>query len=272
MSSDPFVASATRTGRAPLLALDEELGLGLAPAERQLAMQTLIVPTGTLQPGSWAAPMTPPEGVEVGLLIVKGALTREVAVGRARSVELLGASDLIRPWQEDAASFCESCWRVLEASEVAVLETRLMRALTRWPEITTALVERAIRRSRWLVVQSAIAALVGVEMKLLTLLWHIAEKWGRVENGGIVISVPLTHELLAEMASVSRTYVTQAIGALVEVGEIRRRPDGSFVLQGEPPAATLVPSSKRSGERAAAETGGMNRRNRRPAGPALSNS
>jgi CRP/FNR family transcriptional regulator, cyclic AMP receptor protein len=243
MASDSFAASTTRTGRAPLLALDEELGLGLTPRERQLAMQTLVVPTGTLQPGSWAPPMTPPEGAEVGLLIVKGALTREVTAGGARSVELLGTSDLIRPWQEDAASFCESRWRVLETSEVAILETRLIQILSRWPQITTALVERAIRRSRWLVVQSAIAAAVGVEKKTLTLLWHIAEKWGRVENDGVVISVPLTHELLAEMAGVSRTYVTQAIGALVEAGEIRRRPDGSFVLQGESPAATLIPSS-----------------------------
>lgn len=239
MASHSFAASTTRTGRAPLLALDEELALGLAPAERQLAMQTLVVPTGTLHPGSWAAPTTAPEGAEVGLLIVKGALTREVTVGGARSVELLGASDLIRPWQEDAASFCASCWRVLETSEVAILETRLIQLLTtRWPQITTALVERAIRRSRWLVVQSAIAAMVGVEKKTLTLLWHIAEKWGRVENDEVVISVPLTHELLAEMAGVSRTYVTQAIGALVETGEISRRPDGSFVLQGESPAAT----------------------------------
>ena len=229
------LAATTRTGRAPLLALDAKLGQELKPDERQLATQKVVVRTGTLGPGSWAPPVEPPDAAKVGLVIVKGALTREVTIGRAHAVELLGPGDFIRPWQEDAASFCESRWRVLEPAEVAILESGTLSALERWPEITIALLERAIRRSRWLVVQSAVATLVGVEKRVLTLLWHIAEKWGRIEGGRIVIAVPLTHQLLAVMTGASRTYVTQALGALAESGKVSRRTDGCFVLEGGPP-------------------------------------
>lgn len=235
MADRSFAASTARTGRASLLDIDEELGRGLEPEARRAAARQLIVPTGTLRPGSWAPPIEAPNGAELGLLVAEGALTREVSVGRAQAVELLGAGDLIRPWQEEAASFAQSCWRVLQPTGVAILEIRLLPALGHWPTIATALFERAVRRTRWLVVQAAVSHLVGVEKRVLMILWHIAEKWGRVEAEGVVITVPLTHHLLAEMAGAGRAYVTNAIGTLNDGGELSRRSDGLYVLHGEPP-------------------------------------
>ena len=48
----------------------------------------------------------------------------------------------------------------------------------RWPDLVAALFARAIARSRSLLLNLAIGQLVGVDIRLLVLLWHIAERWG----------------------------------------------------------------------------------------------
>ena len=48
----------------------------------------------------------------------------------------------------------------------------------RWPDLVAALFGRAIARSRSLLLNLAIGQLVGVDIRLLVLLWHIAERWG----------------------------------------------------------------------------------------------
>ena len=60
-----------------------------------------------------------------------------------------------------------------------------------WPEIFASLVERAARRAERLVVMQAIAHLTRVDDRLLALLWCLAERWGRVAPGGVVVSLRL---------------------------------------------------------------------------------
>jgi CRP/FNR family cyclic AMP-dependent transcriptional regulator len=224
------------TERIPLLSVDPDLARMMSPAERAAAGPELCAPIGTLTPGSWDPPGEPPQGVGLGLLMLEGAAIREVRVRGSEAVELLGTGDLIRPWQEDSASFSESCWRVIEPTRVALLDDEVAAAIARWPAVTTALVERALRRSRWLVVQAAVASLVGIENRLLTTLWHIAEKWGSRKDGAIVITVPITHRLLAEMIGAGRPYVTRALSDLRASGRVSQGTDRLYVLHGEPPA------------------------------------
>jgi DNA-binding GntR family transcriptional regulator len=48
--------------------------------------------------------------------------------------------------------------------------------------------------------------------------------------------VRLTHELLGGLVGAQRAPVTRALGRLRNAGVIRRRQDGSWLLQGEPPS------------------------------------
>ena len=175
MGGRRFAGTATGLDRVSLLSVDGELARWLSPDQRRAAGPELWAPSGRLEPGPWEPPTEPPGGADLGLLVIDGALTREVIVDRARGVELLGRGDLIRPWQEDSASFCAVTWRILEPTRLAILDQRVTATLGRWPPLMTALVERALRRSRWLVVQTALSHLVGVAKSVLTVLWHLAE-------------------------------------------------------------------------------------------------
>jgi hypothetical protein len=222
--------------RTPLTAIDEELCREIPQRDRAAAEQQLVVRTAELPLGPWDPPAEPPTNASAGLLVASGLLIRAVNVDGSRAMELLGKGDLVRPWQEDAASFTTSSWRVIEPCRVAILDDVLMTSLGQWPKVTSALLARALKRSRWLVAQSAVAAIVGVDEKILMLLWHIAERWGSaVPEVGVVIDLPLTHDLLAEMIGVGRTYATFGVGELIETGRISRREDGAYILHGDPP-------------------------------------
>ena len=110
-----------------------------------------------------------------------------------------------------------------------------------WPEIFASLVERAARRAERLVVMQAIAHLTRVDDRLLALLWCLAERWGRVAPGGVVVSLRLPHRTLAGMVGARRPSVTTALGQLIARGEVERRPDGGWLLLGDPPEARQRP-------------------------------
>jgi hypothetical protein len=78
---------------------------------------------------------------------------------------------------------------------------------------------------------------VRVEDRILLILWHLADRWGRVSTQGVIVPLPLTHRLLARIDGAHRPSVTGAISRLTERGAIRRRADGSWLLCGEPPAS-----------------------------------
>jgi CRP-like cAMP-binding protein len=69
-------------------------------------------------------------------------------------------------------------------------------------------------------VQRAIAAQPRLEVRLALLLWHLAGRWGKVEPGGIRLSLPLTHQLLGQLVSAERPSVSHALARLAHAGLI----------------------------------------------------
>jgi len=88
----------------------------------------------------------------------------------------------------------------------------------------------------------AIAHLTRVDERLLSLLWMLAERWGRVVPGGVLVSLRLPHRTLAAMVGARRPSVTTALGQLMARGEIERRSDGGWILRGQPPAGERIGS------------------------------
>ena len=112
--------------------------------------------------------------------------------------------------------------------------------MAQWPEIFAALMDRAARRAERLVVTQAIAHLTRVDDRLLALLWLLAERWGRVVPGGVLVSLRLPHRTLAGMVGARRPSVTTALGQLMARGAIERRSDGAWILRGAPPCEERI--------------------------------
>jgi hypothetical protein len=172
----------------------------------------------------------------VGLLVIEGILTRDVVFAGRTTTELLGAGDLLRPWDDDvqldALPFTAS-WHVHEAAQLAVLDTRVAMAAGRWPPIATALGARHVRRARSLALQRAITQLPRVEDRLLVMLWALAERWGRVGPQGVRLPLNLPHRTLATLVGARRPSVTTALTGLSRAGLVERTGDG-WLLRGDP--------------------------------------
>ena len=228
------------TGLVPLLQVDHELAERLSEETVAAAGPMALAPTEWLGVGDWhpRAPADEDRAAHLGLLLIEGFLARRVRVLERPATELLGPGDLLLPWEPDRTEpFAVGArWEVLEEARIAVLDRRFTRLVARWPEIGVALLGRAVSRSRSFALSLAITQLVGVELRILALLWHVAERWGTRDEDGIALPVHLTHELIGSLISAQRPTVTRAIGHLCEDGRLSRRSDGLLAVHGEPPA------------------------------------
>lgn len=218
-----------------LLECDPQLAEGLSAEERAVAAGSLPVQAVALMKGKWDPGAGPPEPHQLGYLLCGGVLVRRIEVDRGRGVELLGRGDLLRPWQEDASSFCRASWEVLEPTTLVVLGPGVARGIARWPTIASNLLARGVNRSRASTAAAAISSIVGLEERLLILLWHLAERWGEPTEEGIRISIGLPHRLLAELVGARRPSVTTAITNLQEEERLICVANGCWVLRGGPP-------------------------------------
>jgi hypothetical protein len=222
--------------RRRILDADPSLARWVPETERAALNEAIVPRLTSVAVGTWVPPSTEPEPGHLGYLIVDGLLIRELFVSGARSVELLGQGDLLRPWDEDAASFVETRWVVHQLLELAVLDRAVVERVGRWPELVTALAERSVRRSRSLAVHAAIEGIRGLDKRLIALFWHLAERWGTrsAEAEGIFVPLDLTHQNLSDLVAARRPSVTTALGVLREAGVLERTEDG-WILRGAPP-------------------------------------
>src|SRR6201989_2331304 len=136
-------------GMAPLLDLDPDLGRGLPPALYEQVRRWLVVPVWSLRRGHWAAGLEPGDDM-MGFLVLDGVIARSVSLGRIAYPELLGAGDLLRPWQPHAHPgplAVQVEWQVIEPSRVAVLDHRFGGLVCRWPEGVDEVVGRVQPRA-----------------------------------------------------------------------------------------------------------------------------
>ena len=222
-----------------LLEAEPSLGAALEPRERRRAERAVRAPALRLESGRWQPPER--EAAAIGYLLWDGMLVRRVLIDGGSSVELLGPGDCLLPWQEEDTSFARAEWEVLESSHLAVVDFRQGSALSRWPMIAAAILERSISRSRALAVQAAVMSMVGTEERLQTLLWSLAERWGRAAPGGIELEVGVPQTVLAEMVGARRQTVNTALGELRRRGALAIPEPGRWLLLDEPPAPVSDP-------------------------------
>jgi CRP-like cAMP-binding protein len=115
-----------------------------------------------------------------------------------------------------------------------------------WPQIGHALLRRSERRAEDLGAMRAISCQPRLEVRLVLFLWHLAARWGRVEPGGIHLTLPLTHRLLGQLVAAERPSISHALSRLNDAGLVKGAA-GDWHLQGDLDAQleSLIGSTER---------------------------
>lgn len=213
---------------------DPELARWLWPDEVVEARRCVLAATTVVPVGAWTAPR-PTAGLSdhLGYLVLEGLLAHEESIGGCVATELLGPGDLIQPWNDrpDETLLARSVtWEALEQARLAVLGPAFVSAIKPFPRLGLALVDRAMNQSARLATHRALCQLSPIDTRLLFLFWHLAERWGHVAAGTVILPVRLSHEALGRLAAAKRSTVTLALHRLAESGAVRRRGDGAWVL------------------------------------------
>jgi CRP/FNR family transcriptional regulator, cyclic AMP receptor protein len=219
-----------------LLAADPDLGSRLADRRFKTAEAELLAAVRSVDAGPWL-PGPPGRAAGAGVVLLDGFVKRVVTVGRRRSTELLGQGDVIQRWvpvPEDTTILVGDDWRVLQATEFAVLGPDFLGAVSRYPEVLVEVIGRVARRTRRLAIQAAISEIQGMPTRVLMLLWHLAEAWGKRSQDGYLLRVPISHETIGQMIGAHRSSVTTAIAELVREGQLVARRN-HWLLLGLPP-------------------------------------
>jgi hypothetical protein len=220
--------------------LDElpELASGLDKESRRFARDHVVALAHDLRPGLWdPCEFTFKDAADLGLLVTGGLLTRDVTVAGTRASELIGPGDLLRPldYEGDEASvpFLVS-WNVLEPARVAVLDARVANVTARWPSVFAGILRRGVKRAQTGAALLAVGHLTGVDMRLLVLLWSLADRFGHTTRDGVVVPLRLTQDTLGRLIGARRPPVSHALKRLAVEGHLVRRPEGGWLLLGDP--------------------------------------
>jgi CRP-like cAMP-binding protein len=204
-----------------VLDADDELAEELALRERLTARQhgtarVLHADAGECALGSWLAVV----GSGPGLLILDGLVAADTRVADRTITELLGSGDLVQPPSRHTDDLIErvETWRALIPCRLALLDGEFAERVLPWPPIAHALLRRAERRAEDLGALRAISCEPRLEVRLVLLLFHLATRWGRVEPGGIHLTLPLTHRLLGQLVAAERPSISHALGRLANAG------------------------------------------------------
>lgn len=231
----------THSRRCHVLHEDPDLLEHIPPRERERAVAVCLAPVISVPRGRWAAEEMNVMFDGIGLLVLGGLLIRRVGVDGRFGAELLGAGDLLRPWQgEDIQSALPHTtgWRVIERARLAVLDEAAAQRLAHYPPLIGAIVGRAVNRSRCLALMMAIVHHPRIEVRLHMLLWHLADRWGRVRPDGVHLPLRLSHSVLADLVAAQRPSVTGSLKRLGERGLVRTL-DTGWLLSGDPPGELL---------------------------------
>jgi CRP/FNR family transcriptional regulator, cyclic AMP receptor protein len=168
----------------------------------------------------WVEDPPGPSRRGLGLLVLDGLFAVDVRVGGRTASELLGPGDLLQPPRPSLDELLdrEVIRRTLSSSRVAVLDGEFLDRVRAWPDIVLTLLQRAEKRAIDLDLQRAVSSHPSLELRLGLLLWHLAERWGRVEPGGIHLELPLTHALLGRLIAAERPSVSRSLARLAEHG------------------------------------------------------
>jgi CRP/FNR family transcriptional regulator, cyclic AMP receptor protein len=222
-----------------ILAEDPDLTDGLTGERLESAVRDCVAGTCECRTGPWS----PQDEIGdmrfgIGLLILDGLIARRVGVAGRFGAELLGDGDLMNPFHaHDMGTSLPRTgkWQVLRDSHMAILDSEFVMRASRYPEVVSALLARALRRSRHIATNMAIVQQPRIDLRLHMLFWELADRWGIVRQDGVHVPLQLTHATLSDLVAARRPTVTKALGELSQRGAVVWT-GSDWLLPGDPPS------------------------------------
>jgi hypothetical protein len=239
-----------------VLEADPELAAMLSPGELEEATRRSLARVVRVAPGSAPPEVSGhPRGYGLGLLILDGVAIRRGSCGHHSAAELVGPGDLVQPGHQRGSCaavvpLARVQWRTLTELRLAVLDHSWTATMAAWPHVMEALTTRAVARAHDLLQTMAIAQVHSLDERLLLLLSHLSARYGTVRGDGVVLELPLTHAVLAELVVARRPSVSTALRRLSDAGHLEYR-SGHWRLIGREPlqaasASIAAPISPRA--------------------------
>jgi CRP-like cAMP-binding protein len=204
---------------------DPDLALALLGPRRSVARRRALAPVVELEPG--LVDLLGAYGTVsgwFGLLVLDGLILQHSTLLGRSTTDVLGTGDVFCPWQieEDSPVLPASVeFEALTHTRIALLDADFAERVRPWPEIASVLIGRADRRARGRTVARGLADYPRVDVRVVGLLWELAERCGVVVADGIVaVPLRLTHRTLARMVGCERSSVSSALGSLRRDGLI----------------------------------------------------
>ena len=218
----------TPTAKIALTALGDDVARAIPQADRSLADRAYL-PVVSVDRGPWAPP--PHDAPPRAVIVLGGALLRTVTLGRRQFGQVVDDGEILDPWHRHEGSLpAKASWHALEPVRLALLDERFERYGQRWPALLGLLQRRTAEQAARTAVHAAILSLSTVEQRLLGLLWHVADRRGRVTSDGVLVALDVTHQQLGALVGAQRSTATLALKRLGEDGHVRRRDDGHWLL------------------------------------------
>lgn len=216
--------------RVSLLDVEPALGTHLCENQFREARSACMVSVVGVPRGNWRSHGSG-GGAVGGFLVVRGLLTRRLDVGDRRGAELLGRGDVIYPAcpPDERAVVSTSSWRVEKTALLAVLDERFHCCVAAWPRLVVALHERSAFRSHSLLVRLAIAEHPQIVRRVHLVLWHLADRWGRPDEDGVVLPLKLSRVTLADLVCSTRESVSRSLAELERRDLVRVHGNGYFL-------------------------------------------
>ena len=164
-----------------ILAHDPDLSDGLTGPRLDDATRDCVAGTVHFAAGPWIPPNQMGDmRFGLGLLILDGLIVRRVGVAGRFGAELLGDGDLLNPFHpHDMGTSLPRTgkWRALRDSHMAILDSEFVLRASRYPEVVSSLVARALRRSRHIATNMAIVQQPRIDLRLHAAR-ELADRWG----------------------------------------------------------------------------------------------
>jgi CRP/FNR family cyclic AMP-dependent transcriptional regulator len=223
-----------------LLDIEPDIGRFLSADELTEARQ-LRVPIAELETGAVDVGSLVHDYDAFGALVVEGIVTQRLRVGEQTAVRLLGPGEQVMlEGSQRSMLLTEASYQAGSQTRLAIIGAEMVVAVRRWPRLAAGLHVRTVEQAERLAAQLVICQLPRVDLRLLAIMWLLAESWGHVTSVGTTLPLSLTHDVLGELVGARRPTVTIALGDLSERGAIVRQ-DRGWLLVEAPPESSLPP-------------------------------
>jgi hypothetical protein len=192
-----------------------------------------VAPAAIIPQGDWdAAELLQRLGpCSAGCMIADGIVAHDLAIAGRTATHLLGRGDILAPAVRPCRHLpVTRIFGVAEATRVALLDESYAAVARKWPSIAEAFVVHAERQMERVAVQQLISQLPRAEQRIVALLWHLSDRWGREESDGVVVPLMIGHEAISHLVDGRRSTISAALANLADQHLVVRLSNGTWWL------------------------------------------